>query len=122
MSTITSVCMCLIAANMFARCVGQISSSSLEDSHFDLTRAERCPNVNLTKTEEWLFTPRLPLSVLFGLQRSRQQEMRISGGVLVTTLLLVQLTQAYGFCTPQFSAAWSALHQPAAGARQASRR
>ena len=119
MSTITSVCMCLIAANMFARCVGQISSYSCTLS---LTRAERCPNVNLTKTEEWLFTPRLPLSVLFGLQRSRQQEMRISGGVLVTTLLLVQLTQAYGFCTPQFSAAWSALHQPAAGARQASRR
>ena len=114
MSTITSVCMCLIAANMFARCVGQISSYSCTLS---LTRA-----VNLTKTEEWLFTPRLPLSVLFGLQRSRQQEMRISGGVLVTTLLLVQLTQAYGFCTPQFSAAWSALHQPAAGARQASRR
>ena len=64
----------------------------------------------------------LPLSVLFRLQRSHQQDMRISGGVLVTTLLLVQLTQAYGFCTPQFSAAWPALHQPAAGARQASRR
>ena len=43
MSTITSVCMCLIAANMFARCVGQISSYSCTLS---LTRA-----VNLTKTE-----------------------------------------------------------------------